>query len=233
MHFFTKKNSEPETPQEKAYRVADELNKSIPTEADKYVHFAIQKSYKDASGIEKACYDYLVCKRDEFWDYYVKLSPSKRCIYESLRFGPPIRLYADLEASRETNPLLDETLFKNRVRDSLMVRLKEQFPFVEKIEAVEIYSGSVKKISWHIVYKIFDKDNNECAFQDTDHARYFINGWIKSLPIDDELYVNPDSERKSDDRVLFLDKGVYTSNRQWRLVYSSKVNQNRFLGNID
>ena len=164
---------------------------------------------------------FLVCSsRRDFWFEYLEL-PSRH-YYELIRENDPCNLYFDLE--------FDSTLDANKQRNGeemvqefkslVLVRLQLVYR-VEKeaIKVVDLESLSSKKFSRHLIFKIHGwkfENNRECGL----FARSLIDEQ------DQDTFFVMDKHGNS---VPFVDLGVYSRNRNFRLLLSSKIGKDNQL----
>ena len=164
---------------------------------------------------------------ERFWIYYELMTPDERCFYETLLPDIPCHLYADIEASKLTNKDVDfEELYAN-VIDSLRKFMIEKLKVAdEDIRIIELDSSTNQKFSKHCVVKVKD-----CYFQNNFHCGAFMRRFQKHIVTtcgpnsDNKFFVWGDKEKEFKDksmRVFFVDMGVYTLRRQFRLLGSSK-----------
>ncbi len=156
------------------------------------------------------------------WRHYVALPESERHHYELLRDGVPVRLYFDLEFSRAANTGRDGAAMV----DALLALLAESLP--RRTGAVlgrhiELDSTSDAKFSRHIVC-------HDVVFVSATAAGAFVRAfWDEDVAARREvdpraalLFVRKE-EDGTDALTPFVDLGVYTRNRAFRLYLSSKA----------
>ena len=172
------------------------------------------------------------CSMADFWKMYLNTSPNKRHYYEIIRAGFPCRLYFDCEFYKDFNPQLDVQEDGRRLVNDLVrltaCSLQMLFGIMVTREAFLILESSTdKKCSYHIIVhlprnQLFETNiqvgifvrwlGESCRPQTSSESvptnSRFSNLWVKG--------------RKSDQREFFADQAVYTKNRAFRLLYSSK-----------
>ncbi|THU65492.1 hypothetical protein C4D60_Mb05t04230 [Musa balbisiana] len=167
----------------------------------------------------------------------LKKKCSEKCIASShgpvllaWLIGLPCHLYFDLEFDKTVNA-------GKNVDDMVDILMSMTFDILfdkYAIEAndgwiIELDSSTTKKFSRHVIIRI-----PKVAFKDNSHVGAFVSEVCSRItsqrgsdPQLDKLYVRKDSS--SSDFQLFLDSAVYSRNRCFRLVFSSKAGKNSFL----
>nr|XP_018681349.1 PREDICTED: DNA-directed primase/polymerase protein isoform X1 [Musa acuminata subsp. malaccensis] len=173
---------------------------------------------------------FLVSTYSEFWRRYRCMDPKLRHHYEVIKEGLPCHLYFDLEFDKTVNA-------DKNVDDMVDILMSVTFDILfdkYAIEAndgwiIELDSSTTKKFSRHVIIRI-----PKVAFKDNSHVGAFVSEVCSRItsqrgsdPQLDKLYVRKDSS--SSDFQLFLDSAVYSRNRCFRLVFSSKAGKNSFL----
>ncbi|EKX52915.1 hypothetical protein GUITHDRAFT_101365 [Guillardia theta CCMP2712] len=149
-----------------------------------------------------------------FWRRYKKMDPSGRHFAEIIREGSPCRLYFDLEfpisagdnvteAHQLGNSRVDKML--EELQPALQARYKE---FDKQIQVLELDSCTDVKFSRHLIVA-------NVAFKDNSHAGAFVRHFVELLP------------EVLEDVKSCVDLGVYTRNRCFRILYSSKLGKTR------
>ena len=215
------------------------------------VHFRQQEMFEDADnklGIFPRTYfceesaeshgkpvrKYFAVKRlDMFWKYYYKNKRDKHC-YELMREDTQCHLYFDLEFSREANPDVDgESLV-----DHLLELIVEEFDTTPEIDSskfnpkehvIELDSTSATKFSRHLIIKLPDDQ----VFENNSHCAHFVRKLMSRVESRrgedarcDALFLkkNLDDVERTE---TFIDLGVYTRNRVFRVYLSSKYSEKK------
>lgn len=174
---------------------------------------------------------------DDFWAFYRPLTEKARkadpkkadcCYYEVIRETAPCNLYFDLEYSLVNN--LNQEKNGDRMVDTLVALCFEVLaPIIGRqpttAEVVELEATEQGlKFSRHLVIRLLD-----ACFHNFASAGSFVAhiiGKIKErahLPEYAELWVQTEDQGP----VLFIDRGVYTKNRNFRLFRSTKLGKGR------
>ena len=169
-----------------------------------------------------------------FMDHYWRQTcPEARHYYELIREKTPCRLYFDLEFSKIANPNVteDETeqLMKEFIEE-LEVELRSVHGLnITRSNVVDLESSTSTKFSRHLIVHL----PNGTLFPDAVAAGRFVKAFVGRLAEEQAtgilesrrpalynlLFVSvPKSEKKT----CFVDLGVYTRNRLFRLLGSSK-----------
>ena len=195
--------------------------------------FAFEKS---GAGKRK----YVVGHMGRFLDkYWRKTDPHHRYYYELIREKTPCRLYLDLEFSKESNNNISADDTEGLLEELLAeinLELMDKFGLdpVPRSSVIDLDSSTSKKFSRHWIIHL----PKETLFPHTAAMGYFMQELISRLSNEQAtgqlteknhtllhkyLFVkvspsNVDSEKLT----CFVDLGVYTRNRLFRLLGSSK-----------
>lgn len=170
---------------------------------------------------------------ERFWMFYSMLKDTERCFYETLLPDLLSHLYADIEGCKITNKDVDfEKLYLELIENLKTFMIKILGIDENDIRIIELDSSTDKKFSKHCIIKIKD-----CYFKNNFHCGAFMRRFQKSiiedhgLPQEDNKYfIWSDKEKDFEDKTLkifFVDLGVYTLRRQFRLLGSSKRSEVR------
>ncbi|CAK9869460.1 unnamed protein product [Sphagnum jensenii] len=175
---------------------------------------------------------FLATSYDEFWHRYSKMQREWRHHYEIIRQGRPCHLYFDLEYNLKANRGADGEGMVDTLLSVIQSTLLDTFSLeYDASWTVELDSSTPEKFSRHLIIHI-----PGAAFKDNSHVGAFVG----------ELCTRINSLRDSDDRIgrlfvlqgdsradyhtsLFIDLGVYTRNRSFRLPFSSKAGKTALL----
>jgi hypothetical protein len=165
---------------------------------------------------------FLVTSYTEFWKRYSVMLPHHRHYYEIIRQGWPCHLYLDLEFNVEDNPERDGQAAVDAVLSMLRQVLQQRLGVQLNDQGVlELDSSTVTKFSRHLIVRL-----PGAAFANNLHAGVLIHDICKlvtekrdSDPLCAQLFV----KKGADGSAFFIDTGVYTRNRAFRLHLSSKA----------
>jgi len=179
---------------------------------------------------------YVVSSIEEFWSYYTQLATGKRHFYEVIPSNANCHMYFDLEFDRTVNPFLDGEKLIERWIDFVIFCLNHELGVPSgRNHVIELDSTTDTKFSqhliWHIPNTVF-KNNLEVGnfvHSICDSLRSYLNlkndemqnHWIHSFKHADKLG-SLDVNTSSGNKTLFVDEGVYTKNRNFRLYLSNK-----------
>jgi hypothetical protein len=200
--------------------------------------FAVEKS---TTGKRK----YIVGHLGRFLDYYWrKVDPKQRHYYELIREKTPCRLYFDLEFSKLSNPDINQEEAYELLQDFIEELILE----FDRIYGISICNGSIvdldssteKKFSRHLVVHLPRGE----LFADAAAAGRFVRVFVGRLAdevatgqmqekrkmLAKHLFVNaPPSKNPAKtvhgeicSKSCFIDLGVYTRNRLFRIMASCK-----------
>ncbi|CAL8468734.1 g8274 [Coccomyxa elongata] len=189
--------------------------------ADNHPHAPDVRIFSSERGPEgKRCF--IATTLEAFWKRYRDMLPQHRHCYEIIRHGYPCHLYFDLEYRKEFNADVDGDALVDGVLKLCAKGLKEKFQLDYKESWVlELDSSSPEKFSRHVILRI-----PSAAFQNNFHVGAFVKDICAGVEKDDpdnpaqQLMINKDGQGS---RALFIDGGVYTRNRAFRLFLSSKA----------
>lgn len=136
----------------------------------------------------------------DFHEWYNSLNTHKY-VYEVIETNKPSKLYIDLDIN-------NVTLQSAQLLLSQFIKEVQNFTYLychTKCEPVISESHSEKKKSYHVVFNSIILENQEQR----------------------QLFCNEFSEYLSEELIEYFDKSVYTKNRCFRLLGSSKYGQNR------
>ena len=183
---------------------------------------------------------FIVASLEEFWTYYRQLPLSQRHFYEIIPDGSFCHLYFDLEFNKTLNQSSDCENMVSLWIDVINIYLEKEFQIkTVRSNVVELDSTTDTKFSqhliWHIPNAVF-KNNIEVGkfvkmvcqdikyyihLKANDHssaANHWLHGNKASTQVNC-LLIKTSSDGKES---LFVDEGVYTKNRNFRLFKSTK-----------
>jgi hypothetical protein len=191
--------------------------------------FAMDKVNPKNPGAKK----FFSCSYSTFFSYYKKLPEKSRCFYETILPDLPSHLYIDIEGCINKNPKVNfDELFKkimNELYEFIIMNLKLPADST-KFTIYILNSSKSTKYSKHLVIHITDVETKQCyRFKNNYHCgalmRHFHAYMLEKYgPVDqNKFYIWPSEDTKNDKlKQFFIDLGVYTKRRQFRLMGSSK-----------
>eukprot|EP00879_Flechtneria_rotunda_P021736 GHRR01022920.1.p1 GENE.GHRR01022920.1~~GHRR01022920.1.p1 ORF type:complete len:353 (+),score=120.69 GHRR01022920.1:228-1286(+) len=173
--------------------------------------------------------EFIVTSAELFWQRYKELPATSRHHYEIIRQGAPCNLYFDLEFCPKTNPGIECPALVQLLLCEVARQLHHLFdiPWHDSF-AVELDSSTPQKISRHVIVAV-----PGVAFADACHAGQFARLVLLRL-LQRGHYSSMAGQmlvRTKDGTGLttFVDMGVYTRNRAFRLYLSSKYGKHAVL----
>ena len=159
------------------------------------------------------------------------IDPSKRHYYEVICENTPCKLYFDIEYKKELNKSVNGDQLLKIFIELLIFDLRNSFDVSdinENEHIINLISSTESKFSHHIIVNhprlIFV--NNYSAGK---YAKYICEK-LRNMPemiiINDQNYDPTKASQKTTRYGTFIDEGVYTKNRNFRLYLSSKYNKN-------
>ncbi|XP_032687922.1 DNA-directed primase/polymerase protein-like [Odontomachus brunneus] len=182
---------------------------------------------------------FVVAHPEVYWWYYKAKPQEERCSYEVIPKGSPCWLYLDLEYPIQLNPLCDGSHMTRTLIDIIRTYLLNHYHLLcDRNSILILDSTSSEKFSRHVIFTMKDM-----AFKDNSHVGRFI----KTIYNDIMFYLNSDIQshgilkhfNKADieemlvvtkhGKKLFIDNGVYTKNRHFRVYLSTKWGKQSYL----
>ncbi|KAG7669947.1 hypothetical protein Ndes2437B_g06151 [Nannochloris sp. 'desiccata'] len=154
------------------------------------------------------------------WRAYNNSRPGALHWYEVVREGRPCHLYFDLEFARSSVQNWNSNVDGDALVDTLLhhvgVILERNWGLVfdPQTQTYELDSSTPEKFSRHLIVRIPGH-----AFFHNLAIGHFVSQVIAAAGTELDVFKNPPP---SEERVSFVDTAVYTKNRHFRLVYSSK-----------
>ncbi|XP_030644092.1 LOW QUALITY PROTEIN: DNA-directed primase/polymerase protein [Chanos chanos] len=194
---------------------------------------------------------YLVTSYSELWHYYKTYRESLMHCYEVIPEGAVCKLYFDLEFEKAANPCRDGKEMVASLIEYVCEKLEEFYGLKSSSKDVlNLDSSTPQKFSRHLIFLL-----PNAAFKDNAHVGRFIH-MILQTEIQtlqrkrsgshvhrgaENVPESPPSKRRRDGErdlsflvvknkdghdQLFVDLGVYTKNRNFRLYKSTKCGKN-------
>ena len=168
---------------------------------------------------------FLVSSYVEFWRRYKDIPQIFRHFYEIIREGLPCHAYFDLEFSREENPEVDGEEAIEGFLSVLRIVLESMLDIIlDQKWIVEFDSSSDVKFSRHVILRL-----PGTAFSDNAQVGFFVESIIQHAILHRStskscrmMFVM----NKQGKETTFIDTGVYSRNRAFRLLWSSKAGKN-------
>ncbi|OQU89936.1 hypothetical protein SORBI_3002G297500 [Sorghum bicolor] len=185
-------------------------------------------SYQDhRSGTRR----FLVSTYEEFWKRYNDMDSNIRHHYEVIQEGSPCHIYFDLEFDTRLNKKRDTDEMVDILIAVVFSALRDKYSIEGHEEWItELDSSTEEKFSRHLIIRI-----PKIAFKDNSHVGAFVCEVCSQIaaqraanPDLDKLYITKESSSGPIDQ-LFMDTAVYSRNRCFRLVFSSKSGKKSFL----
>ena len=162
---------------------------------------------------------YVVCHPERFWILYDAKDVNERHSYEVIEQNAVCKLYFDLEFKKKLNVDVDSHSLMKKFKALLVSHLKDTFD-VKLCESniLDLDSSTDEKFSRHLIV-----DN--VVFKNNFHVGNYVRSFCLKFEEDKSVFVRL-SEK---DVGIFVDLGVYTKNRNFRLYLSSKFGKNALL----
>jgi hypothetical protein len=182
---------------------------------------------------QSAAMKFYVADFREFWEMYQMLPAAEKRFYEVIGENWPCKLYFDLEYSTVLNPDLNGDKIVSSFVQFLILDLKQVLNLEVQSpdeQIIVLQSPSKKKFSRHIIVNFPDK-----YFRSNLHVGEYVKSLVHRMSqlraSNEEIdkYFIRTEEGQSLRTNTFIDLGVYSKNRLFRLYLSSKSNKNSFL----
>uniref|UniRef100_A0A7N5ZSA1 DNA-directed primase/polymerase protein n=1 Tax=Anabas testudineus TaxID=64144 RepID=A0A7N5ZSA1_ANATE len=185
---------------------------------------------------------YLVTSYSELWHYYRTYTHSLMHCYEVIPEGAVCKLYFDLEFHKPSNKGADGKTMVSSLIQYVCDKLMDVYGIECSAKNVlNLDSSTEEKFSRHLIFSL-----QNAAFKDNIHVGRFIHAILqpvinKKQAEAGELAESPQTKKrrqeekdlsflqvknKDGQNCLFVDLGVYTKNRNFRLYKSSKMGKN-------
>ncbi|OII74242.1 uncharacterized protein cubi_01086 [Cryptosporidium ubiquitum] len=170
--------------------------------------------------------NYIVSSYESIWYYISSLSKYRRHIYEVILEKQPCWLYFDIEYNKNQYNL-DENQILIDFTNHLQLWINSAFGYlICKSDIIYLRSSNVDKFSYHIIVKKIDEVQNfSTLFKDNLSMKIFVSHFVSYLN-ENCIKINGFDHFKLQD---IIDTGVYTRNRCFRMLYSSKFGKKSIL----
>ena len=173
--------------------------------------------------------EYVAATYMDFWARYYAMDAGDRHHYEIIRENRPCKLYFDIEFARNINKDVDGNALTREFKALLAAEFSKTFPSVSLAPEgiLDLDSSTRKKFSRHLVcHAVRREDGKPVLFANCHHTGRFVRDLCQNIACArPDLLVNDSESRKT----LFVDQGVYTKNRCFRMLFSSKRAKKRSL----
>ncbi|XP_034940588.1 DNA-directed primase/polymerase protein-like [Chelonus insularis] len=177
---------------------------------------------------------FIVAHPEVYWWYFRQEPPERRCAYEVIPEGYPCSLYLDLEFQTDLNPCKDGPHMTQTLIKIILGYFKKHWSIsCDEKNVINLDSTTRVKFSRHIIFRF-----KNIAFKNNIHAGRFIksicaeideylatNGAAFDSVLSyfnrrdlEELYIETGKRKK-----IFIDTGVYTRNRHFRIYQATKL----------
>ncbi len=177
-----------------------------------------------------------VASYDEFWKRYKALHPKRRNHYETVLEGIGCHIHIDAEYNKTNNKDADEAWLDTHFKlecTQLLIDLG-YIKSVDDLTILTLVSSSVTKVSKHYIIKM--SGNGGVYFKNNYHVGAFVRRLQNRLletygPVANNPFFLW-SEKSQDTtkyvagvsiKQCYIDMGIYTKGRQFRLYYSTKL----------
>lgn len=163
---------------------------------------------------------FLTASYDAFWRLYSRMlrrAPARTChYYEVIRERHAAKLYLDLELNRPANPNISVQDADGMTQAVIQTCLQVAGATSERHKQVMLLESTTeKKYSMHVIFQ-------GVVFYDNVQMGLFISDVMSQLGGDQSLPSIMVNDKDGTKKVPLIDVGVYTKNRCFRLVGSSK-----------
>ena len=165
---------------------------------------------------------FVCCHPLTLWTFYKHLK--KRHYYEVIPSDKPCKLYFDLEFKTELNPDLDGCQMVKQFKERLAQDLGQFFGQQPEPDILDLDSTTDVKFSRHLILPSH-------IFVNLNQMRAYVLSFCGKLRQDPSFPKIRTSSQSNDTSTaaIFVDEGVYTKNRNFRLYMSSKFGKDTAL----
>ncbi|TPX68677.1 hypothetical protein CcCBS67573_g07081 [Chytriomyces confervae] len=185
---------------------------------------------------------FVISTVDGFWTKYCSMAPAERVYYEVIRENTPCKLYFDIEFSIDLNPGLDTHAMMVVFKERVIEELSDVFQLrINMQHILDLDSTTDVKFSRHLIFNI-----PNTAWRNNAHVGQFVHNLAHKLRTEHTMLQQlsektPEQQTRfnqisilfiktsHDPSSLFIDEGVYSRNRNFRIVHSSKIGKHAFL----
>ncbi|KAH8583824.1 herpesviridae UL52 UL70 DNA primase family [Cryptosporidium sp. chipmunk genotype I] len=170
--------------------------------------------------------NYIVSSYESIWYYISSLCKYGIHLYEVILVNQPCWLYFDIEYNKNQYNLDDNQILID-FTNNLKLWINFAFGYlIDKSDIIYLSSSNFDKFSYHIIVKKIDKVQNfSTLFKDNISMKIFVTHFISFLNKKNVLLVGFDHFKLEN----IIDTGVYTRNRCFRMLYSSKFGKKSIL----
>ena len=170
-------------------------------------------SYEISSGGYRS---FIVTSKHDFWQFYIPLKP--KFYYEVIRYPQKSKLYLDLEFSVKSNEGKDGYLMTRTLISCVNRKLECYYQCkVDMNDIIILEASTPKKFSLHVIFTtVIFKTNIEIGC--------FVKKVLSELVPEEKLLFTCLND--AGDSCLFIDQKIYDKNRNFRILFSSKMGKN-------
>jgi len=160
---------------------------------------------------------FVVCHPERYWTLYNSKDPKNRHSYEVIVESQPCKLYFDIEFKKNLNKDVNSEDLMVKFKDILVKHLGKTFSAnLSDDDIIDLDSSTEEKFSRHLIVDLVFVNN---------HAVGNYVKFLTSEPSLDDIKVNLSESQLG----TFIDEGVYTKNRNFRIFLSSKYGKKKVL----
>ena len=176
--------------------------------------------------------NFLAAHPENLWSFYKHLKLPQKHFYEVIPEGRPCKIYFDLEYKIDLNQSVDgENMLKKFVA-FLVEDIKTTFDVAinARKDVIDLISSTAQKFSHHVIV-----NHKKLIFANNYHVGAYVKFLCYKMKQKPEFELTLDRQEKFASRDInekvivkgiFVDEGVYTKNRNFRMYLSSKFNKN-------
>ncbi len=163
--------------------------------------FTFAVNYKNS----KSCY-FVNATDEEFWNAY--MVQGERNNYEKIRVDKECHLFLDIDKKKTTYPGVDIEKIWNNIKYVIECAFENMLNIEKhRLNFIKLHSHSENKQSMHIIVKV-----ENTIFKNIIHAGLFVKSLINDVEYPD-----------------VIDLGIYTKNRNFRMLGCTKAGEERYL----
>jgi len=166
---------------------------------------------------------FMTCHPQTFWKWLKAKAIDDRHAYEVIGEDLPSKVYFDLEYKYQEENDFDGQNLLARFKKALAEDLKVSFNNIKDCEVIDLDSSTSEKFSHHLIVNMTNEESEPVFFVDNRQVGFYVKKFLEKVQ---NLLTLPSGK-------TFVDEAVYSKNRNFRTLLSSKYGKKVALKNSD
>ena len=167
---------------------------------------------------------FMTCHPQTFWKWLKAKAIDDRHAYEVIGEDLPSKVYFDLEYKYQEENDFDGQSLLARFKKALVEDLKVSFTnAIKDCEVIDLDSSTSEKFSHHLIVNMTNEESEPVFFVDNRQVGFYVKKFLEKVQ---NLLTLPSGK-------TFVDEAVYSKNRNFRTLLSSKYGKKVALKNSD